>query len=60
MFDSLHGIVDGISGAVGEGGIDIGGGNVLLDPANDIKKTIADVFAAFIEVFSFLRTMLSL
>ena len=60
MFDTLHGIVDGISGVVGEGGIDIGGGNVLLDPVPDMRQSFADAFAALVEIFSLLRTLLSI
>ena len=57
MFDTLHGIVDSVGSAVGEGGINLGG-NVLLDPANDMRRQITDIFTAILEVFSFFRLFL--
>ena len=62
MGDSFNGIIDGAHGAldkIEDSGITdaLGGGNVMLDPAPDMSRTIADIFAAIVEIFSFLRNL---
>lgn len=62
MGDSFNNIINGahdVLGKVEDSGIagSIGGGNVMLDPAPDMSRTIADIFAAIVEIFSFLRNM---
>ncbi len=63
MFDNLENIMGGasdaldkIEGAVGDNTIG-GSGNTILDPAPDMRKTIADIFVAIIQIFSFLSNL---
>lgn len=60
MLEGLDNVLGGSEDILGSIGDAIGGGNVMLDPAEDMRRTLADIFAAIIEVFSFLRTMLSI
>ena len=61
MFDDVingaDGALDKIEGVVGGNSIGGLGGNTILDPATDMRKTIADIFVAIIEIFSFLSGM---
>ena len=49
-------LLDQIEGAVGDNTLG-GTGNTVLDPAPDIRKTIADLFVAIVQIFSFLRNL---
>jgi len=60
MFDDVmngaDSALDQIEGAVGDNTLG-GTGNTILDPAPDIRKTIADLFVAIVQIFSFLRNL---
>ena len=65
MGDSFNSIVNGahdILGKVEDSGItdSLGGGNVMLDPAPEMSKIIADIFAAIVEVFSLFRNLMKI
>lgn len=60
MFDDVmngaDSALDQIEGAVGDNTLG-GTGNTVLDPAPDIRKTIADLFVAIVQIFSFFRSL---
>ncbi len=60
MFDDVmngaDSALDQIEGAVGDNTLG-GTGNTILDPAPDIRKTIADLFVAIVQIFSFFRSL---
>lgn len=60
MFDDVingaDGALDQIEGAVGDNTLG-GTGNTVLDPAPDIRKTLADLFVAIVQIFSFLSNL---
>lgn len=60
MFDDVingaDSALDQIEGAVGDNTLG-GTGNTVLDPAPDMRKTIADLFVAIVQIFSFLRNL---
>ena len=64
MFDDVingaDGALDKIEGVVGDNSIGGLGGNTVLDPATDIRKTIADIFVAIVQIFSFLSNLLKI
>ncbi len=57
MFDEIHGVLDGVEGAVGDSGIGFVDDNVLLDPAPEVNNTLGGIFAAIIRIFSFFRNL---
>ena len=58
MFDEIHGVLDGIEGAVGDSGSGIvDSDNVLLDPAPEVNNVLGGIFAALIKIFSFFRNL---
>ncbi|MBQ7962922.1 MAG: hypothetical protein IJ289_10020 [Clostridia bacterium] len=60
MFDDVingaDGALDQIEGAVGDNTLG-GTGNTVLDPAPDMRKTLADLFVAIVQIFSFLSNL---
>lgn len=60
MFDDVingaDSALDQIEGAVGDNTLG-GTGNTVLEPAPDMRKTIADLFVAIVQIFSFLRNL---
>lgn len=64
MFDDVingaDGALDKIEGVVGDNSIGGLGGNTVLDPATDMRKTIADIFVAIVQIFSFLSNLLKI
>ena len=65
MFDNLGNML-GSSGNDLMGNIEselegaLGGGNTVLDPATDMRKTISDIIVAIVEIFSFLSNLLKI
>ena len=59
IFNGAHDALDQIEGSGITNSLNgIFGGNVMLDPAPEMSRTIADVFAAIVEVFSILRNLM--
>lgn len=58
MFDEIHSVLDSVEGVVGGSGSGIiDSDNVLLDPAPEINNTLGSIFAAIIQIFSFIRNL---